>query len=689
MFRALARTSSTAELLVAADGEIYAANSSAARLLGCRTDHLAGENLRSWVASSEEKLEAVLRATMRTPSASPSALELRSADGETIECQLVGGRVKFDALPRERAVLLLRAKPKKSSGSPFSLLTQQVFELRGEVAKRRHAELLLEHQKGLLERIVGNHPLPDLLNAIARFIEDHSRHSLCSILLLSEDGKRLIFGAAPSLPASYSAAIDGIAIGPKVGSCGTAAYLGESVSVSDIATDPLWDDYKDLAAEHGLAACWSEPVKGPDGDVLATLAMYYRESDQPTVDDAYLTSIGVDLTAIAILSEKSRATLRYRAEQLTKADRRKDRFLAMLSHELRNPLAPIVNTLAILEAKNLDPDLRQHVERLDRQTTHLSRLVDDLLDISRITHGAMELKVERVDLRGCLTQATDSVRELIRDRQQELNLPDLAGPLWVDGDADRLRQVFANLLTNAAKYTPAGGAIEVEVGQSRGAVAVTIRDNGQGLTPEVRRHLFEPFSQGARSALDAREGLGLGLTLVKQLVESHGGSVEVRSAGIDTGSEFTVRLPASSNEAGVEATEAVHSEMKVAPLDVLVVEDNKDSAEALAMLLELWGHKPRVCFDGDSAVDQALEHLPDVLLVDLDLPGQDGYSVLTTLRQQGFSTENRLAVAMTGFGRLGDMQKTSAAGFHHHVTKPADPTLLREMLGEFSAKRNA
>ncbi len=688
-FRALAAASSAAELLLGADGEIHAANSAAARLLGQRRSELEGANLRRWLEAPEKALDEVLKPMSRAAAAVPGALAVKGADGATVNCRAEGGRVVVRPLPMAETLLRLRLKPTDESRSTFSVLTRQVVDLRHEVARRRHAELLLEHQKGLLERIVGNHALADVLHAIASFIEDHSEHCLCSILLLSDDGKRLSFGAAPSLPAAYNAAIDGIEIGPRVGSCGTAAYLGETVTVVDIASDPRWADFKELAAEHDLAACWSEPVKGPDGEILATLAMYYREPVSPTADDVYLTSIGVDLTAIAILSEKSRATLRQRAEQLAEADRRKDRFLAMLSHELRNPLAPIVNTLSILSNESDDPRLLEHVARLERQTTHLSRLVDDLLDISRIAHGAVELKIARVDLRDCIAQAVDSVRDLVEERRQSLRVPEAAEPMWVDGDHDRLRQVFANLLTNAAKYTPRRGAIEVELAHADGAVVCRVRDNGQGLTTEVRRHLFEPFSQGARSALDSRQGLGLGLTLVKQLVECHGGVVEVESAGAGEGSEFTVKLPASAGGDGAESTEPLPVDNKVPPLEVLLVEDNKDSAEALAILLELWGHKPRVCFDGDSAIEAAMEQRPDVLLFDIDLPGRDGYSVLRSLRQRGFSTDNRLAIAMTGFGRLQDMEKSASVGFHHHMTKPADPTVLRRMLGEFAVGRRS
>ncbi len=686
-FRALSSISSAAELLLGRDGVIHAANDAALRLLKCERSALEGSNLDSWLATPQSKADEALRPISRAVAALPAALDLRAADGKTVACRGVGGRLAIERAAGEPTLLLLRMRAKKTSRSRFSLLSRQVAELRHEVARRRHAELLLEHQKDLLERIVGDQPLYDVLLAIARFIEGHSEDCLCSILLLSEDRKRLLFGAAPSLPGPYNEAIDGIEIGPAVGSCGTAAFTGESVTVTDISADPLWADYKGLAAEHGLAACWSEPVKGPRDEVLGTLAMYYRKPNAPTADDRYLTAIGVDLTAIAILSERSRAALRQRAEQLAEADRRKDRFLAMLSHELRNPLAPIVNTLSILRDRGTDPELLEHVARLERQTTHLSRLVDDLLDISRISHGAVELKIEPVDVRGCIAQAVDAVRERVAERRQSLSVSEGDEPLVVDGDHDRLRQVFTNLLTNATKYTPAGGEIAVELARESGSIVARFRDNGQGLTPDLHEHLFEPFSQGAVSALDAREGLGLGLTLVKQLVDCHGGSVEVESPGPGLGSVFTVRLPAAPAPAAAPAPSEAATELRAPPLDILLVEDNRDSAEALKILLGLWGHEARLCPDGDQAVDMALEMQPDVLLLDIDLPGRDGYSVLRSLRQRGFSTDNRLAIAMTGFGRLRDIEKSAGAGFHHHLTKPADPTQLRRILAEFSTGR--
>ncbi len=686
-FRALARASSVPHFLLAADGEIRAVNQAASRLLGLPPSAVEGSNLVRWVEPSGPSLSELLKRLAKSGSALPGALTLRDGEGKPVECRGEGARVAGGPLG-EATLVVLRLHPRDRSPSRFALLTRQLLDLRREVAARRYAELLLERQKSVLKLIVGNQPLGDVLTAICRFVEDHSERALCSILVLSDDGQRLLFGAAPSLPAAYNQAIDGLAIGPEVGSCGSAAYRGESVVVENIAEDPLWADFRDLAAEHDLAACWSQPVRGSHDEVLATLAMYYREPGTPSTNDLYLTSIGADLAAIAILSERSRHTLRRRAQQLAEADRRKDRFLAMLSHELRNPLAPIVNTLAILGRQAEErSELAQHVARLERQTTHLSRLVDDLLDISRIAHGAVELKVKPVDLRGTLAQAVDSVREAFVDRHQTLVVPEGGEALWVDGDGDRLRQVFANLLTNASKYTPAGGVVEIAAARDHGAIVVAVVDNGQGLAPEVRNQLFEPFMQGGTSAIDAREGLGLGLTLVQQLVECHGGSVEVESPGVGMGSTFTVRLPVSARSQPVAAAIGRPPELEAPALKVLVVEDNRDSVEALEVLLELWGHTTRVCFDGHAAVEEALKNDPDVILLDLDLPGRDGYGVLATLKERGFSTEDRLVVAMTGFGRLQDMEKTTAAGFDQHLIKPADPTLLRKLLADYALEK--
>ncbi len=533
---------------------------------------------------------------------------------------------------------------------------------------------LLQGQNQVLEAIARGEPLARTLDLLVRLIESQSRGMLCSILLLDDDGLTVHHGAAPHLPHAYIKAIDGQKVGPKAGSCGTAAHRGEPVIVTDIATDPLWEDYRALALQYGLRACWSTPIFDERRGVIGTFAQYFEEPKTPQKYHYKLVEIGTHLATIAIGRQKVEDELRRRERQLAdseriahvgsfewviptntvhrsqelhrifglkpsecfkptfdgylervhpddrenirasiltayralapyeveerivrpdgevrtlhsrgdwtldehgkpirligicqditehkKADvalqeyaatlteeaRLKDEFLAMLGHELRNPLLPIRSAVMLLRRGANTPELHAKTyDVIERQLTHMSRLLDDLLDISRITRGRITLKVaESIDLRAIIAEAVDNVRDLITARRHhlQLELPDT--PSLIRGDHTRLVQVVVNLLHNAAKYTDPEGQIHLTIAPEEGTAVLRVRDNGSGISPRILPKIFDLFTQDERKLDRSQGGLGIGLTLVRQITELHGGTVEAHSEGRDKGSEFIVRLP--------------------------------------------------------------------------------------------------------------------------------------------------
>lgn len=371
-------------------------------------------------------------------------------------------------------------------------------------------------------------------------------------------------------------------------------------------------------------------------------------------------------------------------DALRDANRRKDEFLAMLAHELRNPLAPIRNAMEILRLRGEDPEtVSQLRDMVDRQIGHLTHLVDDLLDVSRIMRGRISLKTKPVDLRRLVSAIADDRRREFEKSEIALTVELPNAPLWVMGDATRLTQTLDNLLGNAIKFTPNGGKVWVALsadGEKRQAV-VRVADNGMGIEPEILPQLFESFSQADRSLDRSRGGLGLGLVLVKGLTELHGGCVEARSDGLNQGSVFTLWLPLTEESPVLEpkATSGARARLGQRQLRVVVIEDNRDAAESLRMLLELVGHEVTVAYTGDEGVDATTRVRPDVVICDLGLPGMDGFDVARTLRGSKTTAELRL-IAVTGYGQESDRRKAIEAGFDDHIVKPADPGVLLSKL---------
>lgn len=378
---------------------------------------------------------------------------------------------------------------------------------------------------------------------------------------------------------------------------------------------------------------------------------------------------------------KLEAMLVARAEALAKADRSKDEFLAMLAHELRNPLASLHHAAELLQARGAGDEERSRAQQvLVRQIENMRRMIDDLLDVSRITEGKIELRMEPVALDGIIRAATNLARAGFAARSQEVSIHFPAETIYVNADATRLEQVFGNLLANACKYGGEGCVIELSVAREDGAALVSVKDNGEGIAPELLPRVFELFVQSSRTLDRAHGGLGIGLTLVHRLVRLHGGSVEARSGGIGHGSEFIVRLPVADPPPELPAR-VVTAGPPRRSFRILIVDDNVDAAESLAMLQELRGHVTRVAHNGPAGLLAAEEFEPDVVLLDIGLPGMDGYEVVRRLR-----TMPRMAaafvVAMTGYGSADDRRLAQEAGFDRHLVKPADLETLRGWLEE-------
>jgi len=361
---------------------------------------------------------------------------------------------------------------------------------------------------------------------------------------------------------------------------------------------------------------------------------------------------------------------------LREADRQKDEFLATLAHELRNPLAPIRNAVQILLLKGQDvPDLQWASDVIDRQVNQMTRLVDDLLDVSRITTGKLELRTEIIELAKVIQDAVETSRPLIDQDGHRLTITLPALPLLVEGDVVRLAEVFSNLLNNAAKYTEAGGEIELSVEAEDRTAVVRVKDSGIGIPAEMLPRVFNLFTQVDRHLHRSQGGLGIGLTLVKRLVEMHAGSVEARSEGAGRGSEFIVRLPVVAAAQAAQQKREQEKTSLASKFRVMVVDDNHDGAETLGMMLGIMGNEIRLAHDGLAAIHAAEEFRPDVVLLDIGMPVLDGYEACRRIRASDWG-KSMVLIALTGWGQEADRRRTKEAGFDQHLVKPVEAATL-------------
>lgn len=378
---------------------------------------------------------------------------------------------------------------------------------------------------------------------------------------------------------------------------------------------------------------------------------------------------------------QQRDELRSTYEALQETDRRKDEFLATLAHELRNPLAPVRNGLRLLNMNEQNTEAKNLLEMMDRQVTHLVRLIDDLLDVSRVSNGKIDLRKEPVTARDIITLAVETSQPMIDDGQHSLTVKMPEEDVWLNGDPNRLSQVIANLLTNAAKYTRTKGKIFLSVRIDKEEVVISVTDNGIGIASHMLTQVFELFAQVGNEMAKSQSGLGIGLALVKKLVEMHDGSIIAQSDGLELGSTFIVRLPLlrdhATSSAAAHEVDATASPAR--PLSILVVDDNIPSAQTTGWMLEMIGHHPTLAHDGIEALETAKKILPQAILLDIGLPGMNGYDICRTLRQNPLFKET-LIIAQTGWGQARDKQMAIEAGFDHHLVKPFNFDQLSELL---------
>lgn len=460
-----------------------------------------------------------------------------------------------------------------------------------------------------------------------------------------------------------------------------------------------------IIAEEAVAREESQRLKQwlddqPPWSDLPIIMLARYGADSTLVSDSVIWFGNVTLlerpTRVALLVSTVRSALRGRERQyqirdfllekerveesLRESDRRKDEFLAILSHELRNPLAPIRNSLNILSLdEHRDLAAAQVCEVIERQVNHMVRLVDDLLDVSRVTRNKIELKKEPLDVAAFVRSAVEASRPLIDAAKHQFAISLPVEPLTIDGDFVRLTQVVANLLNNAAKYTPSGGQIWLTVRPEQGEVVISIRDSGAGISAEHLPHVFELFMQVDHHAGRTQGGLGIGLTLVKSLVELHGGRIRAASDGPQRGSEFEIRLPLSEKASPKPEEGDARPRALLATKRILVVDDNKDAAKSMGLLLKLLGATVTVVNSGPDALDAIAANRPSVVLLDIGMPGMDGFEVARRVRQQDPEREITL-IALTGWGQESDRQRTLEAGFDHHLIKPAEINALQTLL---------
>lgn len=490
--------------------------------------------------------------------------------------------------------------------------------------------------------------------------------------VVNESGDALLLASCGGIPVETARTITRLEFGQSI--CGTVALHRQPIVANHIQQSE--DPKAQLVKSFGIRAYACNPLLVGDR-LLGTLSFASRMKDQFDRDEvAFIETL---CHYVTVAYERLRLLT-----ELKETDRRKDEFLATLAHELRNPLAPVRNAVQVLRLKGPDePELRWGRDVIERQVEHLARLIDDLMDISRITRNALELRKQPIELADVISGAVESSRPALEQRGHELTVTLPRQPIYLNSDLVRLAQVFLNLLNNAAKYTEPGGHIWLTAEQHGSEVVVRVKDNGVGIPAEKLPHLFEMFFQVDRTMGRSQGGLGIGLSLVRRLVELHGGRVEARSEGVGKGSEFIVRLPVL-----VEKPRSLQSQgssgdgnTKATARRILVVDDNRDSADSLSMLLRMTGHQVHTAYDGVDGVEAAERFRPDVVLLDIGMPNLSGEDVCRRIRAETWGNGMTL-IALTGWGQHEDRRRTMEAGFDAHMVKPVDTSALIKLLVE-------
>ncbi len=677
-------------LVVATDGTVQDANAPACRMLNTPLTSLQGRSLSDFTATARDELLGYLRECASSRQMVFGALKLDQ--GGDIGDYRAEGAVLTPAAHGRSARVVLRLRARHATSNRFRLLTDKIDELSKEMVQRLRAEAILERQRLVLEMIAHGEPLEDTLDALIRGIEKHASTGLAGSILLLEDGRYLRDVAGPSLPHAYRRAIDGVEIGAEVGSCGTAAFRNEPVVVSDIEHDPLWKNYREVALAHGLRACWSTPINARDGQVLGTFALYYPQPKVPEAEDERLVTITQRTAAIAIeIKHEERRTQeliereRQARTEAEAANRDKDEFLAVISHELRNPLNAISGWLQVLSMEGIDAETqRRGFETIKRNAELQSKLISDTLDFARITSNRLNLNMGPVQLDQVVDNAVASMQPEAQAAGVELTSKCPQTPVATRGDADRLQQVVSNLLSNAIRFTPPGGRVDVTLAADGETARLEVADTGEGISPDFLPHVFERFRQSDASTSRRHGGLGLGLTVVRYIVDAHGGEVHAYSDGAGKGATFTVCLALLT-----EAVETISAQPEattdITALRVLVVDDEPDARDLLDTALSRFGARVTTAASAADALTQWAQAGYDVVVSDIAMPHSDGYAFIRKLRAGEQAGRRVPAIALTAHARDSDKAQAMEAGYDEHLAKPVDPRRLAQTIARLAA----
>jgi PAS domain S-box-containing protein len=640
-------------------------NDALAEIIGQPPDYFLGKTVRETVVELADGIETHVRRVIETRQ-------------PVVDVEVSG---PLTNRVRERRHWLCSYYPVLTDAGEFLGVNVGVRDI--TLRKQAEADTLFLLDLGECIRFAAS---PDeLLWAVAVALGEHLCVNRCGFVEINIGQDQLSIQRdyhphVPSISGNYPFRM----FGPAVAAEGIS---GQVLAVTDVVADHRTADHVDAYRKLGIRAFIAIPLLR-DGELVSGLVVAMAGPHDWSEREITLVNVVAERTWLAVEKLRLDNVLRETDRALRDADRRKDEFLATLAHELRNPLSLIRNVVTLQNTPDaLEHDSRWGHDIIDRQVNYLTRLTDDLFDVSRITRDKLVLQKEPAILAEIITAAVESSRPLIDQRQHRLtvNIPDF--PIAVDADRVRLTQVFMNLLNNAAKYSPDPGHIQLNVELDGDGVVVQVKDTGIGIAPENLPHLFDLFYQVDRSYTRAEGGLGLGLTLVRRLVEMHGGKVEVRSEGVNRGSEFIVRLPvlpASAVSRNFQ-TESSHTD-QLAPgcRRILVADDFPESAATLARLLQQDGNEVRTAQDGIEAFEVAERFRPEIALLDIAMPKLDGYEAARKIREQPWG-KDLVLIALTGWGQQQDRQRTQAAGFDAHLTKPVNYDAIMEILSKLSS----
>jgi PAS domain S-box-containing protein len=633
-FLAFAEGLPEAMLLIDANGVILAANQATRTRLSIHT--APGTSLSELVAESTTDVEQYLRSCSRSRQIVLGKMSFKQPDRAPLACRSEGKLIR-PVSADSPAILLLRLGPKDASIPQFLLLNERISELGKEIQRRKETEEALRTQKDWLQvtlssigdAVIATDAVGNVvfMNPVAEAFTGWTEKEAA--------GKPLtdVFRIINETTREHVENPVDIVIR-------TGAVAGLANHTVVIGRDGVERPIEDSAA----------PIRNASGKVLGVILVFH------------------DVTA-----------QRRAARELRESDRRKDEFLAILAHELRNPLAPIRNSLELMKLAEDDAEIvRQSRETMERQLTHMVRLIEDLLDVSRISRGKLELRRTLVELQSVVHQALEHVVPLLSECDHDIDVDFPREPVVLEADPVRLVQVFSNLLNNACKFTPPGGRIELAAELRGSVVTVRLKDSGIGMPPDKLETVFEMFSQVDHSLERSHGGLGIGLTLVRKLVEMHGGSVVAHSEGPGHGSEFTVTLPVADTSP-LPVAGGISKVLAFRCRRILVVDDQRDVASTMALLLRALGHETQLAFSGREAIELANRFLPELIFLDLGMPQMSGYDTARELRINPRLADTVL-VALTGWGQEEDRRRTREAGFDRHLVKPASGAAIRELL---------